>query len=87
MTFPDNQDISELGKEQSTGSNAGFTLNNLDYSPVKTSNLLVINPGDNKLIEENIKQLMPNAMKKSRSSSSPFTLNNNFIKYSVNEFK
>lgn len=57
-----------------------------DYSPVKNTNML-ISTNDNKLIEENIKQLMPNAMKKSRSSSSPFTMNNNFIKYNLNEYK
>jgi hypothetical protein len=41
----------------------------------------------NRLIEENIKQLMPNVMKKSRSSSSTFTMNNNYVKYNLNEFK
>ena len=42
----------------------------------------------NRLIEENIKQLMPNAMKKSRSSSSTtFSLNNNYVKYNLNELK
>ena len=57
---------------------------------MKTSNINIINNlnvNDNKLIEENIKQLMPNAVKKSRSSSSPFTMNNNYVKYNINEYK
>ena len=49
----------------------------------------ILNIDNSKVIEENIKQLMPNAlsMKKSRSSSSTFTVNNNYAKYNLNEFK
>lgn len=56
---------------------------------MKTNNINIVNNmnvNDNKLIEENIKQLMPNAVKKSRSASSPFTMNNNYVKYNKNEF-
>ncbi|CDW89900.1 UNKNOWN [Stylonychia lemnae] len=78
-------ELPDFFKQQSTVSMTGQGLSLItDYSPIKTSNLQLANIGDNKLIEENIKQLMPNAMKKSRSSSSPFTMSNNFIKYNIN---
>eukprot|EP00347_Sterkiella_histriomuscorum_P006388 403352953 len=88
-------DLPDLYQQQSSSSSNPNFYNNQqlstnDQSPVKTSNINLVtsmNPNDNKLIEENIKQLMPNAIKKSRSSSSPFTMNNNFIKYNINEFK